>query len=220
MAGQHPSRRQVLQALGLAATAASAEGFCRWNWAFAQTSAHHHTGSSVAAPRRATVYKPVFFAPAQYAAVTTLAELILPATGAHAGAAAKGRVSVPVKPSEAGAIDAGVPEFIDFMVSQDVSLQQPFKDGLQWMDTSAGGNGFTALSPAQQTALLERVSYRKNFQAGDEPGQSFFLLVRRYTVMGFYTSRIGLESLDYPGLRFYAESPAVPKDDFLKTLGA
>ena len=25
--------------------------------------------------------------------------------------------------------------------------------------------------------------------------------------MGFYTTRIGLESLDYPGLKFYATSP-------------
>jgi hypothetical protein len=31
--------------------------------------------------------------------------------------------------------------------------------------------------------------------------------------MGFYTSRIGLEELDFPGLRFYAESPGCPHVD-------
>ena len=28
--------------------------------------------------------------------------------------------------------------------------------------------------------------------------------------MGFYTSRIGLEALDYPGLKLYSESPGCP----------
>jgi gluconate 2-dehydrogenase gamma chain len=38
--------------------------------------------------------------------------------------------------------------------------------------------------------------------------------MRRYTVMGYYTSRIGLEELDFPGLKMYAQSPACPhKDD-------
>ncbi len=124
-----------------------------------------------------------------------------------------------MKPADAGATDAGVAEFIDFMVSQDTALQRPFQSGLQWMDTAAGSAGFAGLPQLQQTALLERVAYKKNFQPAEEPGRSFFLLMRKYTVMGFYTSRIGLESLDYPGLRFYAESPSVPQDAFLKTLG-
>jgi gluconate 2-dehydrogenase gamma chain len=38
--------------------------------------------------------------------------------------------------------------------------------------------------------------------------------MREYTVMGYYTSRIGLEQLDYPGLKFYSASPECPhKDD-------
>ena len=38
--------------------------------------------------------------------------------------------------------------------------------------------------------------------------------MRNYTVMGYYTSRAGLEELDYPGLRFYSASPECPhKDD-------
>ncbi len=41
-------------------------------------------------------------------------------------------------------------------------------------------------------------------------GHEFFLLVRRYTVMGYYTSRVGLEELDFPGFKLYTESPACP----------
>ena len=39
---------------------------------------------------------------------------------------------------------------------------------------------------------------------------SFFRLLREYTVMGFYTTRIGLEELGYPGLRTYSKSPECP----------
>jgi gluconate 2-dehydrogenase gamma chain len=43
---------------------------------------------------------------------------------------------------------------------------------------------------------------------------SFFRLIRSYTVMGYYTSRIGLEELNYPGLKLYSHSPECPhKDD-------
>ena len=37
--------------------------------------------------------------------------------------------------------------------------------------------------------------------------------MREHTLMGFYTSRIGLEQLGYPGLQFYAESPGCPHPD-------
>jgi gluconate 2-dehydrogenase gamma chain len=35
-------------------------------------------------------------------------------------------------------------------------------------------------------------------------------LIRRYTVMGYFTSAIGLKELDFPGLKFYTDSPACP----------
>jgi hypothetical protein len=70
------------------------------------------------------------------------------------------------------------------------------------------------LNSDQQTALLEPFAYKRKFRAGEERGREFFDLVREYTVMGFYTSEIGLKELDFPGLKFYAESPSCPhKDD-------
>ena len=70
------------------------------------------------------------------------------------------------------------------------------------------------MTPAQQTSLLESVAYKNKFRPGEVRGREFFTLVREYTVMGFYTSEVGLKELDYPGLKFYAESPACPhKDD-------
>jgi gluconate 2-dehydrogenase gamma chain len=211
LAGQHPTRRQILEALAVGVTASTASGFCRWNWAFAEPADQHHSmHMEPATASKSKPYQPAFFSPHEYATVEVVAELILPRTGGAQPA---------LKAEDAGATDAGVAEFIDFLVSKDPRLQSGFKTGLQWLDHASGGQVFVALTPADQTRLLERIAYRKNFRDEDKPGQDFFQLMRKYTVYGFYTSRIGLESIDYPGLRFYAESPSVPQDAFLKSLG-
>lgn len=89
-----------------------------------------------------------------------------------------------------GARDAGVAEFIDFMAASDPKIQEPFRNGLR---------PFLQRTADQQSEMLHRQM--------DGP---FFRLIRRYTVMGYYTSRIGLEQLDYPGLKFYSASPGCP----------
>jgi gluconate 2-dehydrogenase gamma chain len=81
------------------------------------------------------------------------------------------------------------------------------RDGLQWLDSAASkdyGASFIKLSPDQQTEILTRAAERN----GDR--HAFFRLIRRYTVMGYYTSAIGMKEVDYPGLKFYSESPACP----------
>jgi gluconate 2-dehydrogenase gamma chain len=192
MAGQSIERREILRILAIAAGVAAFPGFSKW--AFACT----HIGNPLAQIKPA-VYRPVFFSAPEYAMVERLADLIIPSD------------------ETPGARDAGVSEFVDLMVSRDPQLQRNFRDGLSWLNKrshEAGGAAFVTLNPDQQTALLESLAYRKKFRAGDEPGQKFFSLIREYTVMGFYTSEIGLKELDFPGLSFYAESPACPhKDD-------
>ena len=226
MAGQVPSRRQVLQALACASLASGAPGFCRWAYAFAEPSPPEPQMSHHASPPTATHavhYAPKFFTAAEYATVISVAELILPRTvSPQAGTRTLPSVAAQhhaVPAAEAGATDAGVAEFIDFMVSQDGALQLRFRGGLAWLDGAAANGKFHALSAADQTSLLERIAYKKNFRETEKAGQEFFSVMRRYTVMGFYTSRVGLESLDYPGLRFYAGSPSVPQDGFLEGLG-
>lgn len=224
MAGQAPSRRQLLQALACASFAGSTGGFCRWAYAFSEAPelqhAHHASPSSSPA-RHAAPYKPQFFTPAEYADVVLLAELILPRTASPSGDghAHPAAVRASVKASEAGATDAGVAEFIDFVVFHDPKLQAAFRQGLVWINSAGSPQTFHAIPHAEQVALLERIAFKKNFRAQDKLGQDFFGIMRKHTVMGFYTSRIGLESLDYPGLRFYASSPSVPQDGSLQRLG-
>jgi gluconate 2-dehydrogenase gamma chain len=157
----------------------------------------HHQGAPVQITRAA--YTPQFFSPAQYNTIDVLSDLILPATEGSA------------HERQPGAKDAGVAEFIDFMVFSDPTLQPQFRDGLAWLDNASKPSAnFKSLPAAQQNALLERLAYKAKQRADEKPGQRFFLLVRKYTVMGFYTTRIGLASVAFPGLKLYGSSPGCP----------
>jgi len=191
MAGQGLERREVLRILALAAAASGYPGFHRWSFACG-----HGAGAPVTPkPSR---YAPRFFTAGEYATVERLAELIVPSDGSP------------------GAREAGASEFIDFMVASDPAVQYRFRYGLTWLDAHAGklhGAPFRELDGPRQTDLLEHLAYRARYRDGEDEGRAFFKLVREYTLMGFYTSRVGLEQLDYPGLRIYAASPGCPHPD-------
>lgn len=176
--------------LAKAAVASQFPGFSRW--AFAQHSDHE----SGAAPSRAEHYQPSYFSDAEYRTIDILTGLIIPADDTP------------------GAREAGVAEFIDFMAAHgEKEIQQPFREGLQWLNVTsqkAHNANFSSLSPGQQTDILKAVAYRNTGTQADEVGRKFFQLLRRYTVMGYYTSRIGMKELDYPGLKAYSESPSCP----------
>ena len=191
MANQAPDRRQMLEMIAKAAVASQFPGFSRWVFA----GEHRHDGNVPESSNRAQ-YEPQYFNPDEYRTIDVLTELIIP------------------KDETPGAREAGVSEFIDFMASHGEEELQALRPGLQWLASKARGahgRSFLDLPPEQQTALLESIARKGN---GDAPGRKFFLLIRRYTVMGYYTSKVGLEELDFPGLRFYTQSPACPhKDD-------
>jgi hypothetical protein len=192
MAGQSIERREILRVLAVAAGVATFPSFSKWTFACG------HIGNTLAQIRPA-VYRPIFFTAPEYALIERLTDLIIPTDDTP------------------GARDAGVSEFVDLMVSRDPDLQREFRTGLSWLNTHSRktlGNAFLMLNADQQTALLEPLAYKKKFRSGEERGRKFFSLVREYTMMGFYTSEIGLKELDFPGLKFYAESPSCPhKDD-------
>jgi len=194
MANQGADRRTVLEMMAKAAAASQFPGFVRW--AFGQ---QHEHGTHAMAPARAAAYQPSYFSPSEYHTIDVLTGLIIP------------RDETP------GAREAGVSEFIDFLAAHgEEQIRQPMRDGLQWLDATAQrsyGASFAAVAPQQQIEILQKAAYGKGGAAGDDEGRRFFRLIRRYTVMGYYTSRAGLAELDYPGLKFYTESPACPHTD-------
>lgn len=185
----------MLELLGIAAAASQFPGFSKWVFA----GQHQHNESTPIQPKPAN-YQPQFFNPSEYRTIEVLAEMIIPADDSP------------------GATEAGVAEFIDFMAAHgDGNLQRPMRTGLQWLSRAAsqtGGKAFTDLQAEQQIRILKFVAYKNHTASADPQGQAFFQLIRRYTVMGYYTSRIGLGELNYPGLQFYSQSPECPhKDD-------
>jgi gluconate 2-dehydrogenase gamma chain len=192
MAGQGVGRRQVLRILGTAAAIAQFPGFSKWGFACG------HIGNA-ALQIKPTVYRPQFFTSAEYAMVERLVEIIIPTDRTP------------------GAKEAGVAEFIDFMVASDPDEQYAFRTGLTWLNAHSeqtAGKPFLELTPAQQTSLLVPLGFKDKARPGQEAGRRFFRTMREYTVTGFYTSEIGFKELDNPALRFYSESPECPhKDD-------
>ena len=202
MAGQGIERREILRYIGIASVASSFPGFRLWTFACAD---HVHAASSGTAQGSASSYKPLFFSPQHFRFVEHLTEMIIPADDSP------------------GAKEAGVAEFIDFMLANRVSVtadedarsveerlrqgttaQIQFEGGLNWLDVRSKSeykNAFMDCTPSQQVALLEELAYKSKFTPSTERGREFFQMLRDYTVIGYYTSKTGLESLGYPGLR-------------------
>lgn len=182
----------MLRILGTAAAAARFPGFSKWGFACG------HIGNAALEIKPAE-YRPQFFTAAEYATIERLTEIIIPTD------------------TTPGAKEAGVAEFIDFMVASDPDAQYGFRTGLTWLDAYAeqsSGSRLMGLSLEQQTSLLEPLGFKDKGRPGDEAGRRFFSTMREYTVTGFYTSEIGFKELDNPALKFYSESPECPhKDD-------
>jgi gluconate 2-dehydrogenase gamma chain len=192
MAGQGVQRREVLRILGTVAAVAQFPGFSKWGFACG------HIGKGAFAIKAAE-YRPQFFTTSEYAEVERLADLIIPSDATP------------------GAKEAGVAEFIDFMVANTPADQYRFRTGLAWLNARSEqtlGKGFLELPAEQQNTLLEPLGFKAKARPGEEDGRRFFALMRDYTVTGFYTSEIGYKELDNPALRFYSESPeCTHKDD-------
>jgi gluconate 2-dehydrogenase gamma chain len=192
MAGQGIQRREVLRIMGTAAAVAHFPGFSKWGFACG------HIGKAALQIKPAQ-YKPQFFSSTEYPVVERLAEVIIPSD------------------STPGAKEAGVAEFIDFMIANTPNDQYPFRMGLAWLNARAeqmSGKPFLELTADQQNSLLTRLAFKDKMRPGEEDGRKFFVLMRNYTITGFYTSEIGYKELDNPALKFYSQSPECPhKDD-------
>jgi len=143
-------------------------------------------------------YAPKFFPAHQYATLLALCDAIIP----------KDEVS-------GGALEAGAPEFIDLLTSENEPYQEILGGGLMWLDnfcTDKYEKTFLECAPEQRKQALDLIAYRKN--ALNDPalsqGIAFFSKLRRMTCAGFYTAKIGIEDLKYIGNTALAEFPGCP----------
>ena len=118
---------------------------------------------------------------------------------------------IPVEQGKPGAVASGAAAWIDMMASENEQLKGIYTKGLAWLDTAMAGRGakdFLSATPAQQTALLDLIAYRKNQSPELAPGIEFFTWARRMTVDAFYTSAIGIKDIDYQGNTHLTSYPA------------
>lgn len=145
-------------------------------------------------------YTPKYFNAHQYEMLTSLCDTIIPKDEKSGGAV------------EA---EAGTPEFIDLLTSENEHYQLTLGGGLMWLDThcvDTYGKPYLECTPEQRKETLDRIAYRKNAKGNPALSQGvvFFAFLRNMTCDGFYTSKIGIEDLQYIGNVPRAEWPGCP----------
>jgi gluconate 2-dehydrogenase gamma chain len=156
------------------------------------------------AAERATPYTPEFFSPEEYTAVVVLADLTLPADDRG--------------PS---ATEAGVPEFIDFVMSAEMDNRERMRTGLAWLDDesqSRFGTTFVGASEADQQKILDDIAWPKKAGPAFKEPAAFFNEFRNLTATGYWSSRVGVEDLKYIGNTYVPEWKGCPEAQ-LKKLG-
>jgi gluconate 2-dehydrogenase gamma chain len=194
MAANSISRRDVLKSLTLSAVAASA---LRAVPAHAAEYAHSLIAAEKAQTKTGT-YTPKFFPPQQFKTLQTLCEAIFPADA-----------------DSGGAIEAGAPEFIDLLTSENKEYQLKLGGGLMWLDSRCAdryGKAYLDCTPQQQKEILDLIAYRKNtvHDPSLSQGVDFFSFLRDLAADGFFTSKIGIAYLGYIGNTFLNDFPGCP----------
>lgn len=216
-------RRRMLQTLGSAPLAA---GFA---WTTTEVTAAHAQAQAARTTARpgapaAAPYAPKFFTAHEWQTVRALADAIIP------------------KDERSGsASDAGVPEFLDFILideprlAHESSRQTAMRGGLAWIDLECQrrfDRTFVACNEAERVALLDDISQPLEpaetvgvawpLQPPELPalahGRGFFASFRDLVATGFWTSKMGMDDLQYVGNRVVTEWRGCP-DEALKRLG-
>ena len=111
-------------------------------------------------------------------------------------------IIIPKDDISGSASEAGVPDFIDFIVRDMPSHQVPVQGGLRWLDLQCFKRyekAFKDCTPAQQIELVDQIAYPEKAKQEMSQGVQFFNLMRNLTASGFYTSAIGIKDIGYAG---------------------
>ena len=150
----------------------------------------------------APVYTPIFFTKAEWPAVRSLADLVIP-KDARSG----------------GATEAGVPEFMDFIMNENPGSQAWMRDGLKWLNTECRTRfkrDFASCPVPQQREVLNDIAFPKKAKPAFKAGVEFFTRFRDLTSSGFWTSRMGITDIGYVGNITMSEWQGCPEPQLAK----
>jgi hypothetical protein len=111
-------------------------------------------------------------------------------------------IILPANADFGSATDAGVDDFIEFIVKDLPAHQTPLRGGLMWLDSFSNksfGKEFIALSNEDQLKICDQIAYPKKTAPELKQGEKFFSQMRNLTLTGYYTTRMGLDDLGYKG---------------------
>jgi hypothetical protein len=184
-------RRQALRAIGSAAAGAvTSPLWVRSLGAVSRQQAHSHAAQTAMA---AAKWTPNVLNAHQNDTVVVLTELIIPETDTP------------------GAKGTNVNRFVDSVLGEAKAEDRDrFLKGLSWIDERSRalfGKDLTSATPADQTALLTRLSVQGNPDKEEPIGREFFEVIKGMTIDGYYTTEVGLrKELGDSGQLFQAVS--------------
>jgi gluconate 2-dehydrogenase subunit 3-like protein len=185
-------RREAVNTMALAALTA----------AFKWTPAEAERAAKLAREALKAPFAPAFFTPHEWDTVRVLADLVIP------------------RDERSGsATEAGVPEYMDFMLNDRPDGQTPMRGGLAWLDNESQerfGKTFVAATAQQQTAILDDIAWPKKAKPEMSQGVAFFNMFRDMTASGFWSSKMGVTDLDYRGNTFVGEWAGCPPEALQK----
>jgi hypothetical protein len=149
-------------------------------------------------------YEPKFFTPHEWETVRVLVDLVIPRDG-----------------RSGSATDAGVPEFMDFVMTDQPGRQTPMRGGLAWLDTECHqrfGRSFVECPEAQRSAVLDDIAWPDKAKPAYSHGVAFFNAFRDLTASGFWSSKMGVQDLQYLGNAVVLEWKGCPAEQ-MKKLG-
>ncbi len=101
-----------------------------------------------------------------------------------------------------GALDAGVPDFVEFMAKERENYKVPLRGGIMWLDKHAidrYGADFVGITEQERRAICDSIAWPDVEDAELQPGIRFFSLLRDLTMTGYYTTALGFRDLGYQG---------------------
>jgi gluconate 2-dehydrogenase gamma chain len=194
------NRRTMLQWMSAAPAAAA------FTWTFEETTAaaRHAEAARQQAATGSAPYAPRFFSAHEYATITALGDMILPRDDKSGSAS-----------------DAGTPEFIDYIVSEQAGRQTAMRGGLMWLDNECRrrfDRAFLDASTAQRQQVLDDIAYPAKAAPDVSQGVRFFNTMRDLVATGFWSSKIGMADIGYMGNVFNPNWQGAP-ENVLKKLG-
>jgi len=193
-------RRTALQIIASAPAAAA----LTWTNAEAAQAHDHAQAARTTAAKSGAPYKPKFFTAHEWATVRVLVDIILP------------------KDERSGsATDVGVPEFMDFIINDRPDRQTAMRGGLAWIDVECQrrfDKTFLDCAAAQRTEVLDDIAWPQKAKPEHSHGVAFFNSFRDLTATGFWTTKVGMQDLQYMGNTFVGKWEGCP-EEVLKKLG-